>query len=194
MGREEGTYSVGEDGLALPHPDGFVGSYYITYVVGAGMRVRIINVPGSDGMLFREETEDHLCACGEASIYHFTVVDGKDCSTYITMDSHEALHFMLNPENLLDNPTHIELSHHDGGDLDYFPMVGMLSGTNDTLIPPGEPIESVIADCVDNLGLHGADTETFGGPDRIKAAEAYGDTEQMFKDFQKLLEENGEEK
>ena len=192
---DDGTYSVGPDGLALPHPDGFVGSYYITYIVGAGMKVRIINVPGSDGALFREETEDHLCACGEASVYHFTVVDGLECSTYITMDSHEALHFMLNPETLLENPTHIGMFRHDSCEPDLFPMVGMLSGTDDMLIPAGEPIESVIADCVDNLGLHGADTDTFGDADRIKASEAYGDSTQMFADFQKLLEEeNGKNK
>ena len=189
------SYSVGDDGLALPHPDGFVGSYYITYIVGAGMRVRIINVPGSDGMLFREETEDHLCSCGEASIFHFTVVDGLKCSTYITMDSHEALHFMLNPEELLENPSHISMFHHDSCEPDLFPMVGMLSGTTDTFIPAGEPIETVIADCVDNLGLNGADTETFGDGDRIKAAEAFGDHSEMFADFQKLLEEeNGKNK
>lgn len=191
---EGDTYSLGEDGLALPHPDGFVGSYYITYIVGVGMRIRIINVPGSDGMLFREETEDHLCPCGEASIYHFTVVDGMECSTYVTMDSHEALHFMINPQNLLDNPTHMEAFHRSSGESEVFPMIGMLSGTDDTFVPAGEPLESVIADCVDNLGLNGADTETFGQADRIKAAEVYGDTDQMFKDFQKLLEENGEGK
>lgn len=175
-------YPVGDDGLMLPHPDGFVGAYYITYIKGAGMRIRIVNVPGSNEDDFREETDGYLCPCGAPSLYHFTAVDGYSVVTYITMDSHEALHFMMNPEQLLENPT--EVADPDG---DGILLIGMLSGSGEPLVPEGEQLDSVIAECIDFLEEQGAETGTFG-PDRVKAAEVYGSTEAMFKDFQKLLE------
>jgi hypothetical protein len=179
------SYPIGE-GLMLPHPNGYVGSYYITYVKGAGMRVRIVNVPGSNEESFVEETEEYLCPCGQPSLYHFTVVDGHTVVTYITMDSHEALYFMISPELLLDNPTAIWLPDDDGNDIE-IDLLGMLSGSDCPLIPVGEQLESVIAECIDFLEDNGADTGTFG-PERVKAAEVYGSSDEMFNDFQKLLE------
>jgi hypothetical protein len=183
------SYPVG-DGLMLPHPNGYVGAYYVTYIKGAGMRVRIVNVPGSDEEGFMEETAEYICPCGSPSIYHFTVVDGMDVVTYITMDSHEALYFMMNPETLLGDPATILLPDDDGNEIEV-DLLGMLSGTGSPLIPVGEQLESVIAECVDFLGANGADTETFG-PERVKAADVYGSSDEMFNDFQKLLEGEAE--
>ncbi len=178
-------YPVG-DGLMLPHPHGYVGAYYITYVKGAGMRVRIVNVPGSDEESFMEETSEFICPCGSPSLYHFTVVDGIKVVTYISMDSHEALYFMMNPELLFENPTSITLPDDDGNDVT-LELLGMLSGSDTPLVPTGERLESVIAECVDFLEDNGADAEMFG-PDRVKAADVYGSSDKMFSDFQKLLE------
>jgi hypothetical protein len=179
------SYPVG-GGLILPHPNGYVGAYYITYVKGAGMRVRIVNVPGSDEESFLEETGEFLCPCGLPSIYHFTAVDGAKVVTYISMDSHEALYFMMNPELLFENPTTITLHDEDGEEVTV-DLFGMLSGSEAPLIPVGERLESVIAECIDFLEEHGAETGLFG-PDRVKAAEVYGNSDKMFNDFQKLLE------
>ena len=182
----DGQYPVGDQGLVLPHPHGYVGSYYVTYIKGAGMRVRVVNVPGSNEESFLEETADFICPCGSPSVYHFTVVDGTTVVNYITMDSHEALHFMMDPELLFDNPTTVTLSDADGDELE-LDLLGMLSGADAPLIPAGEYLDSVIAECIDFLGENGADTESFS-PDRVKAAEVYGNTDAMFSDFQKLLE------
>jgi hypothetical protein len=178
-------YPLG-DGLMLPHPAGYVGSYYITYVKGAGMRVRIVNVPGSNEESFVAETADYLCPCGQPAIYHFTVVDGVTVVTYITMDSHEALHFMINPEILFDNPTHATLPAGEDT-FEEVELLGMLSGSDTPMVPVGEQLESVIAECVDFLEENGAESETFD-TDRVKAAEVYGSSDAMFNDFQKLLE------
>ena len=178
-------YPVG-DGLMLPHPNGYVGAYYITYVKGAGMRVRIVNVPGSDEVSFMEETSEFICPCGSPSIYHFTVVDGTKVVTYISMDSHEALYFMMNPEILFENPTVITLPDDHGTEIEV-ELLGMLSGDDAPLIPAGEQLESVVAECIDFLEEHGAGTGEFG-PDRVKAADVYGSSDKMFSDFQKLLE------
>jgi hypothetical protein len=102
------------------------------------------------------------------------------------MDSHEALYFLMNPQELLEKPTEIVDPDSDV-DEEPIPLIGMMSGSDEPLIPEGEQLESVIAECIDFLGEQGAETDTFG-PDRVKAAEVYGSTEQMFKDFQKLLE------
>jgi hypothetical protein len=179
------SYPMG-DGLMLPHPHGYVGAYYITYVKGAGMRVRIVNVPGSDEESFLAETADYICPCGQPSIYHFTAVDGLTVVTYITMDSHEALYFMTGPELLFENPTSITLPDDDGNDIK-LELLGMLSGSDAPLIPVGERLDSVIAECVDFLEDNGADAGAFG-PDRVKAADVYGSSDKMFSDFQKLLE------
>ena len=133
-----------------------------------------------------EETAGYLCPCGQPSIYHFTTVDGATVVTYITMDSHEALYFMMNPELLFENPTSITLPDDDGSDVT-LELLGMLSGSDTPLVPVGEQLESVIAECVDFLEDNGADTGTFG-PDRVKAADVYGSSDKMFNDFQKLLE------
>ena len=182
------------EGVAMPHPEGYVASYFVTYVHGHGMRVRVVNVPGSRDDLFRDETEDYVCQCNPPAIYHFTAVDGGRCATYATMNAHEAVSLMSNPHLLLEDPESLWIPVDDDDDeLEEVGLGGILTPTTTPLIPEGEPLELVIAELLDELTDAGADLDEYGvTEDRIRVADVIDAPEVMadlMDDFKKLLEE-----
>lgn len=94
--------------VEMAHPTGYVAAMSVLYVQGAGISMRIVAVPGSAAEMFAAEQgpTGALCECSleTPTLWAFTAYSPARSVTVHTIDIHEALALVKDPEVMFNMP------------------------------------------------------------------------------------------